>query len=132
MPRQMDNERAAYAYDRVKTFCEDPSNKQEKTLKEFRSLARSLPSMIQINGFGAAIAFLYAKKKGLAHNELYMMIFCWLKQQGIVDEDSREFMEVITVQSRDGYKRMTWETMGLLSWIKRFAEGMIEVEQQIE
>lgn len=35
-----------------------------KNKKEFRSLARSFPSMLQVNGLGASVAFLYSKGAG--------------------------------------------------------------------
>lgn len=126
MNKLIENGRAEYAYSQVKQICCDTEDK--KQLKEYRALVRSLPSMIQVNGFAAAVAFLYAKRKNDPHNKVYLSIFNWLKQQKILNSDEKELMEAVTKQSRDGYKRMTWETMSLLSWIKRFAEGMIEVE----
>ncbi|GGJ02410.1 type III-B CRISPR module-associated protein Cmr5 [Paenibacillus hunanensis] len=125
MIKQIENGRAAYAYEQVKNFCVKPQSVQ----KEYRSLVRSLPSMIQTNGYAAVIAFLYAKKNGsVAHEAIYRTIDEWMQKQGILSSGNHELIEAITQQTRDGYKRMTWETMSLLDWIKRFAEGMIEVE----
>lgn len=126
MQKLIENGRAAYAYEQVKQVCEKENN---KTKTEYRALVRSLPSMVQTNGFAAVIAFLYAKRlKNTPHQKVYQTIFHWLKQQGILNSSDKEFIEAVTKQNRDGYKRMTWETMSLLDWLKRFAEGMIEVE----
>lgn len=133
MHQQIENGRATYAYEQVKNFCE---NNKDKAKKEYRSLVRALPSMIQTNGYAAVIAFLYSKKSknkahqegNNAHQEVYQVIFKWLKQQEILSGSDEELIEAVTKQTRDGYKRMTWESMSLLDWIKRFAEGMIDGE----
>ncbi|MCS7459006.1 type III-B CRISPR module-associated protein Cmr5 [Paenibacillus doosanensis] len=126
MQKQIENGRAAYAYEQVKQFCE---KNKDRTKKEYRSLVRSLPSMIQTNGYAAVIAFLYSKRlKNEPHRQVYQTIFNWLKQQEVLNNSDKELIEAVTKQTRDGYKRMTWESMSLLDWIKRFAEGMIEVE----
>lgn len=70
MKRAVHNEMAKFAYDRIGEL-------KECQKSEFRSLARSFPSMVQINGLAAAVAFLSSKNKNNAHGVLYDMIDKW-------------------------------------------------------
>lgn len=120
---------------------------------EFRSLARAFPSMLQVNGLGNAIAFLYAKKNDQnkkdkknekdaknVHEILYMGIECWTwkmlenqqENQAQRPENPKrnpDLMERITKLDSTGYRIYTDEIMRLCLWIKRFAEGMIKAEK---
>lgn len=117
MPKSLDILRAEYAYEKV-------SNLSEKT-KQYLSLVRSFPIMIHNNGYAAAIAFLYSKKKGNnEYNMLYTHILEWLRDKKIIDNGS-DLMQVITKSSNEEYRRLSNETISLLIWLKRFAEGMI-------
>ena len=120
---------------------------------EFRSVARAFPSMLQVNGLGNAIAFLYAKKNDQSkkdkknekdvknvHDILYKEIECWtwrtLEHQQEEQAQKSEYpklpldlMERITKLDSTGYRIYTDEIMHLCLWIKRFAEGMIKAEK---
>src|SRR5438874_11059129 len=53
----------------------DKDKSNEKTLeKEYRSLARGLNAMIQINGLGQALGFLKAKGKGDETKSHYLLL----------------------------------------------------------
>ncbi len=121
MQNDVHNEMAKFAYDQVSDYCRDPKANQ----KEFRSLARSFPSMVQANGLGAAVAFLFAKKSGDGgtHASMYGIMAKWLKQKKLCDS---ELMACITGLSSQDYRLYTNEIMALCLWLKRFAEGMIE------
>lgn len=60
MPNEIENGRASFAYERVLAVS---TEKSEKYAKDYRALVRSFPVMIQTNGFGASVAFLFSKKK---------------------------------------------------------------------
>lgn len=119
--RNIQNERAKFAYDKV---CEIDGISEQK---EFTTLARSTPAKIQMAGLGVTIAFLYSKKED-AHKKLYDIVEGWLKTQKIIENED-ELMKAITESSTGKYQAMTVEVQQLLMWVKRFAEGMKKDEQ---
>ncbi|MDG0872196.1 type III-B CRISPR module-associated protein Cmr5 [Paenibacillus thiaminolyticus] len=130
MSNKLENGRALFAYEKVSLAA------KKKYAKEYRALVRALPAMIHTNGFGAAVGFLFSKSnkkdgKGAdgPHQAVLTVLSEWLKRQGMIEEPDF-LMKAITEQTRDGYKRMTRETMSLVMWMKRFAEGMIESEAE--
>lgn len=123
MKETVHNDMAMWAFSKVGEI--DP-----KDSKEFRSLARSFPSMLQVNGLGMALAFLYSKKSA-AHKRLYMIISEWIKIKFPISDKKgkkEEFMKDIVGLDSQNYRIYTNEIMNLCLWIKRFAEGLIEGE----
>ena len=112
--------RAHYAYlaiEKVKTSSIDT--------KKYTSYIRKLPMMIKNNGFGATIAFYYSKSNGnrvedKAYKEIYNRIEKWLIKQELIEQN---LIQSVTELDSDAYKEITLETMALLSWLKRLAEG---------
>ncbi|WP_197258084.1 type III-B CRISPR module-associated protein Cmr5 [Paenibacillus dendritiformis] len=130
MSNKLENGRALFAYEKVSLAA------KKKYAKEYRALIRALPTLIHTNGFGAAVGFLFSKsnkKDGKDadnhHRAVYAALSQWLWRQGMIADRNPDLMKAITEQSRDGYKRMTRETMSLVMWMKRFAEGMIEGDE---
>ena len=130
------NDMAKFAYEELLKLKLD---------KEFRSLARSFPSMIQINGLGAAVAYLFSKKgrNGGPHGKLYTLINNWMTckfdeidgvkaaevdgkdGRGERDEGDELTRRIMSLESSK-YRVYTNEVMSLCLWIKRFAEGMVD------
>lgn len=114
----LDNERAKHAFDKVK--------KQENN-KEYLSICKKAPSQIKVNGFGMTMAYLYSKKDS---KQLYYDIVEWLKKrlndQQIKKVSHESFLEIIVKCNSSVYRQMSKETMALLIWMKRFAEGMLK------
>lgn len=73
MGMNLHNEMAKEAYDLVSSINENR--------REFRSLARSFPSMIQVNGLGCAISYLYSKNNKPPFKILYDEIDNWTKKK---------------------------------------------------
>lgn len=118
MSKSIHNEMAEFAYKWISKEIRGQSFQ-----KEFRSLARSFPSMIQVNGLGAATAFLFSKKGG-EHKAMYQLTDDWTKRKfGEMDCD---LMQRITKMDSKQYRLYTRELMNLCLWVKRFAEGLIE------
>ncbi|WP_158702752.1 type III-B CRISPR module-associated protein Cmr5 [Paenibacillus faecalis] len=122
MARDIENNRALFAYDKVSEVS------KKSYAKGYRTLIRSVPVMIQTNGLGATVSFLFSKKGDKAqHAAIYEDLSEWLYQQRMKKKED-DLVKAIMNQTRDEYKRMTRETMSLVVWMKRFAEGMIEIE----
>lgn len=87
--------------------------------KEYGSLVRSFPAMIQTDGLGQALTFLKAKRKE-HHLALYDHVSKWvmgqMKQEG-------DLLEWLLKQDTAVYRRATVETQAYVIWLKRFAEA---------
>lgn len=124
MERDIHNRMSQFTFTRISSI--------DKTNKEFRSLARSMPSMIQLNGLGATVAFLCAKKKeGNAHEIMYRLLSDWFNDKACLLPSIRgELIEGIVNLDSDAYRLYTNESMNLCLWVKRFAEGMIDCGEE--
>src|SRR5712692_7548380 len=62
--RNSEQKRGAQAWENIRAIKDlDSKNSDKKLEKEYRSLARGLNAMIQINGLGQTLGFLKAKGK---------------------------------------------------------------------
>lgn len=97
--------------------------------KELRAYIQSLPAMIQINGFGQAIAFYkshpVSKKGGIAYQAIYSWLGKWLNEQKIYSGD---LLQSICEQDMAKYQLATAETQAILVWFKKFARAYLACE----
>ena len=114
----------------------------------YSSYSTKLPTLIQCNGLGAALAFI--KSKGTkektennqsllpghkqnpknAYNLLYEQIFYWIKEKKpylISESTSRQgdFVEIVINLQSSEYRALTIEVMALLNWMKRFSVALL-------
>ena len=115
MSQDLHNQMAEFAYREILKNMADN--------KEFRSLARTFPSMLQINGLGASVAFLQTKNSNRAYEFMYGLLDQWTK--GKFGEEG-SLMERIVHMDSASYRLYTNEIVNLCIWIKRFAEGLIK------
>lgn len=110
---------------------------------KYKSYVKKVPMMILNNGLGATFAFIYSKRKkenkqnrqaGVEENPknaydlIYSQINQWL-QKSHINKPSNELMEwTIHLKSSD-YRATTNEVLAFFSWLKRFADGMIEEDK---
>lgn len=119
----LDQQRAAYAWASV-AAVESVSRKE---LEEYRDLVRKLPSMVQTNGFGQALAFLLVQKG--AKRKLYVHLENWLckKSPHLVYApqagEAPDLMLSVANGSSLSLRRATLEVQTLAVWLKRFAEA---------
>lgn len=114
-----------------------------KEMKEFRSLARSFPAMVQNNGINIAVAFLLTKSE--RHKKLYDCLAKWLVGRDLIKSEELKvalkalecsnndqgsnpnhrlaFTKSLIELEREEYRLVSQEVMEYASWIKRFAEG---------
>ena len=113
-------------------------DKHNETLeKEYRSQARGLNAMIQINGLGQTLGFLKAKGKGDANKAHYLLLkhlTDWMKSQfqtantHVMESGDDGLLRWITdtdTSSAD-YRRATTECLAFGAWLRRFAEGELK------
>ncbi|HLG60288.1 MAG TPA: type III-B CRISPR module-associated protein Cmr5 [Ktedonosporobacter sp.] len=134
-----EQERGRIAWEQVLSIKNASSNTLQK---EYRSLARGLNAMIQINGLGQTLGFLNAKGKGdanKAHARLLQHVSDWmsgedqqhrphfsstngavLREQGLL-----KWITDAETSSAD-YRRATTECLAFGIWLRRFAEAELE------
>lgn len=115
----LQQERAANAWAAV----EEVEQRYSKAKKEYGSLVRGLPALIQTDGLGQTLAFLKAKGKGEDanhHSIAYQHLNGWVMAQLGAKGD---LLESLLQTDSATYRRATSEALAYLQWIKRFAEA---------
>lgn len=119
----LQQKRAAHAYKKVKEVQPDDKAKEAK---EYGSLVRSLPAMIQRDGLGQTLAFLKAKDKG-EHKTPYWNAYAhlsdWTREQFKIQDKDKDLLEWLLEQPSDRYRQVTTEVQAYLIWLKRFVEA---------
>jgi CRISPR-associated protein Cmr5 len=88
--------------------------------KEYGTLARRLPALIQTNGLGQTLAFLRSKPDKPHFKILYEHVSDWIVQQV---GGSGDLLEWVIEQRSDQYRRATTEAIVYAIWLRRFAEA---------
>lgn len=116
--RGIEQKRADYAYK-----CAQEGSQCSKP-KEFKSYAKKLPMLVRSNGLGPAFAFVFSKiKPNNTYELLYNQTSKWINTKHAFTGDFSEF--IITRDSTE-YRAITQEIISFYTWLRRFAEGMIE------
>lgn len=104
--------------------------------ESYQRYAKSLPMRIKTNGLGAALAFVQAKasddgKEADAYGQLYSDLSDWIhdeKRSYLLEPartTSEDFIEQVVSLDSTNYRAVTREVLEYLSWLRRFAEGLI-------
>jgi CRISPR-associated protein Cmr5 len=133
---KLEKGRAEFAYRCVEKAIEvfkDNSKKQ----KEYKSNTRKISTMILSNGLGQTLAFIKAKsEKGNAYDLIYSQLTEYMKSAHTVriqmPKEKNDFVEWVISCDSSKYRYITKEILAFLNWLKRFAEGLIEVEEEGE
>lgn len=131
---KLEQGRAAFAYK-----CAEEGAKLNKK-KEYKAYVKRMPMYIKSNGLGAAMAFAFSKgSKGGRTDEsnawglLHQHIEGWLKEDQkelINDFPNDRLAQFLTEVDSSTYRAATVEVLSFLSWLRRFAEGLIEGEDE--
>jgi len=111
----------------------------------YKSYVKKIPMMILNNGLGATFAFIYSKRKKYneqkkkragekenpknAYDLIYKQVDKWLQESYIKKSKDDDLIEWIINQDSQTYQATTNEVLALFNWLKRFADGMIEEEE---
>ncbi len=120
--------RAEFAYD-----CAKEGNEINKK-KEYKSYVKKIPILIKTNGLGATFAFMLSK--GGTYIFIGEQVLAWLKndEKGLLtDAEHIQSFEDLTgwIISRNSseYRALTIEVLAFFGWLRRFADGLIEGEE---
>ncbi len=95
--------------------------------KEYLSLVRSLPAMIQSDGLAASLTFLLAK--GKPHHRLaYAHLSEWVLLE-VTNTREGDLLDWLLDQNSAEYRRATSIARAYLVWLKRAAEGRNTLEE---
>lgn len=104
---------------------------QAKSVREgYTTLARKLPSMLQVSGLGQTLAYLYGKgyergrpNEGKPEGMLLKQLGGYLREtQKRTTEDP---MEMLLSFSAAEYRDATRQVAAVAEWLKRFTEGQL-------
>ena len=122
--------RAEFAY---KYAIDATKMAKEEDRKKYRAYAKNVPMMIKTNGLGATIAFIFSRKdKESAYGLLYKQLTDWLsqKQKNPINlSNDKPLVEAVVTLNSPAYRAVTAEVLALFSWLRRFAEGLIQDEE---
>lgn len=112
---------------------------EKKLEKEYRSLARGLNAMIQINGLGQTLGFLKAKGKSQEQKPHYLLLLhltSWMQDPEHFYAENSDIMNagydgllhwiLDPHTGSDDYRRATTECLAFGVWLRRFAEAELK------
>lgn len=109
----------------------------EEFAGNYQTYAKDLPMLIKTNGLGAALAFVQAKAsdnggRAEAYEQLYEDVSNWLSTEDrkyLLDParaDGDDLVQQVVSLDSSPYRAVTREVLAYLSWLRRFAEGRID------
>jgi len=110
-------------------------NFYKNLLKNYRSYVKKIPTMILSNGLGQTLAFIKSKsKKENAYKLIYEQLTEYMRSPYTtrmqMPEDKKELIDWVISCDSEKYRYITQEILAFLNWLKRFAEGLIEEEEE--
>ena len=124
--KNLDHERASYAYKRVE---EIKKQNDEKTEKKYRSAVRSSGALIQKSGLMQTLAFYLSKKDNKHYDQLARHILHWKCIRG-EGKDSLDIYHKFLELPDEKIIYKTQEAKALMVWLKRFADAMLKGEDE--
>lgn len=124
-PKEVDRDRAALAWEQI---CQ-VKNKSDIFQKKYGSLARKMPTFIQVNGLAQTLAFLKAKSKENDHQiVIFQNLSEWIGNRFKFGSGDLLSDHILKMDSQN-YRLITNESLAFLQWLKRFAEAELKLEE---
>lgn len=117
--------------------------------KKYKTLVKKIPAMIQKNGLINTMAFLISKRKEkepTIHEVVLRQMIAWSRRscktwfiksmelhpdfEGDNVKGYMEYINAVFSLSSKEYRILSQEFISLFSWMKRFADGVIEGEEE--
>ncbi|SRR5579883_828033 len=120
-PRDLDRSRAQAAWNNIQSV------KTQDEQAKYGSLARQMPTLIQVNGLGQTLAFLKAKGNK-HHKEMFNHLSIWVCSRLNLSTEKETLLDHILKMDSQRYRLATGESLAFLQWVKRFAEAELDSE----
>lgn len=124
--------RAKQAFEHVQEALDEGKD----TAKNYKSYVKKLPALIQTNGLGTAMAFVKSKGGGGSDGTAYQLLYDHISQWLFADTNAYLFdgsnvsgsdlVSHLVALDSDMYRAVTRETLLLLQWLRRLADGMVD------
>ena len=115
--KNLDQKRASQALHNI-------NHVNESCRKEYASLAKSLPMMLQTNGLAQTMAFINSKSHDSeAHEQMLGNLSHWLNKTIRRQEAAGDFLEYIVEQQTIIYRHAAREAVEFSIWLRRFTEA---------
>lgn len=121
-PRDLGRQRAARAW----AWVHEVKGKTYET--RYGTLARKLPSYLQVSGLGQTMAFLFSRGTDTGERALYEHLSGHLRAH--FKFGGRDAMEMIFQMSPSQYRQASQEAAFFAEWLKRFADGLLDEEKE--
>lgn len=108
------------------SIVEEISKKDKPTQKKFRSLARSAGSLILKSGLLPALAY-YLNKKDTEEFAKYILTYGPIKVGSTADP--KQILQHLLNLDNAAIMYKTQEALAFIKWLKRFADGMLKVDE---
>lgn len=142
--RGIEQGRADYAFECAKVGKK--LNDTKKVDKAYKSYAKKIPMLVKSNGLGATFAFIFSKKKNenekkdYAYWVIYEQTDKWLRVEKAAmfpfipktdnNGNAIEFADALILLDSNQYRAITNEVISFFTWLRRFAEGLIEGDDE--
>ena len=142
--RGIEQGRANYAFESAKIGA--GLNKPKKVNEAYKAYAKKIPMLVKSNGLGATFAFIFSKKKNetdkkdYAYWTIYEQTDKWLRVEKASmfpfipkkDNDGKdiELADALILLDSTQYRAITNEVISFFTWLRRFAEGLIDGEDE--
>lgn len=130
--KRIAQQRAEFAFNAV-TNAKDRLNGD--SAKSYKSYVKKVPMLVKTNGLAAALTFVFSKSGGnhTPYGLVLEQVREWLSKNNnelleLYNDDSNSLIQQILKLNGKSYRTITLEVMALFTWLKRFADGMIDGE----
>jgi CRISPR-associated protein Cmr5 len=123
--RDLDRSRASAAWNNIQAVKSLPFQ------AKYGSLARKMPTLIQVNGLGQTLAFLKAKESNDdRHKRMFDHLSDWVcgRLPANTGTTTEHLLKRVLNMDSQTYRFATAEALAFLQWIKRFAEAELGTE----
>jgi CRISPR-associated protein Cmr5 len=127
----IEQQRAQYALKAVNQAIHHSEDEHAYKHTELKAYIRRFPGMVQMNGFGQAVAFYYSKRAtSKAYGAVYTIVEEWLcgpdqVYSSYLHDGPHPLLTAITSEDQNSYRAAQAETQALMLWIKKFADALI-------
>lgn len=125
----IDSQRPLFAFDCIADIGEHSPDHR----KNYKSYVQKLPAFIQSNGLGQTLGFMYSKSSGTgSREEMYDALLSHIREylcfRGVLPEQpdtysNQRFIHDVIQFDVFTYYQAEEETLLLIKWLRRFAEG---------
>ena len=127
--RGIEQGRAIFACEQVEDAKARFAHSKDES--KYKAYVRRIPMLIKTNGMGATFAFIKAKGEP-PYQLIYEQVGQWLNSYDRQTlGGNQDLVKVPISLPSTEYRAVTVEVLALFSWLRRFAEGLLEGDEVV-